>query len=537
MNLRRAYVTTATGLQIHYRIAGSGPPLVVLHPSPQSSEAMQPAITAFATLCTCIALDTPGYGLSDPLPDDTPGLRDYADALLAALDALGVGRFAVYGAATGAQIAIELAKRYPQRVTYLLLDANGHISDADCQTIIDAGYFANVDIRRDGGHLVTTWDMCRQLFVAFPWTSSQPADRLGLDLPPAAVIHATMLRYLQAGERYALAYQAAMLAERRSHLDGVTTPAAMTRWVDSPVLALADALIDQGLPSNVELLHAGSGLNARFAVQKKALSAALSASPWEDYKAVQSAAVEMLQRTYIDTPAGQLHAHVAGPVDGRTAIVLHRAGESSARVTNTVDELAATHRVIAPDLPDHGSSDRLSDNLPLNVSTVTDILRTALQPVCESTVEWFGHGLGGAIAMNLGVARQERVGIIDPVPYAANERRTLSAAAVPDLTPRVDGTHLLSAWATVRDACQHFPAWDYRASALREQPDGVSLATLHARVVDALYLGARWRTWQSLEIGLDWERLIANRDLNRTDIRLGDSHPCPQRVKRLINSR
>ncbi|MEM1263646.1 MAG: alpha/beta fold hydrolase [Pseudomonadota bacterium] len=534
MTIRCAYTTTAAGLQVHYRRSGSGPPLVILHPSPQSSESMQPAITAFATLCTCIAFDTPGYGMSDPLPIDKPEFADYTDALIGALDALGIERFAVYGAATGSQLAIDIAKRYPQRVTFLMLDANGHISDSDCERIIASGYFADVTINRDGSHLVTTWEMCRQLYFAFPWTSSDPADRLGLDLPPAGIIHATLLRYLQAGERYALAYKAAMLAERRSHLDGVTTPAVMTRWVDSPVLSLADALIEQGLPDNVTVLNAGSGLSARFDVQKRALQDALEANPWDDCALRQPPAMSTLARTYIDTPAGQLHARVAGPLDAQPAVLLHRAGESSAQASTMITNLAASRRVIAPDLPEHGGSDRLADNIPLTVATLSDVLRGALQPVTATAVEWHGQGLGGALAMALGAVRQERVGIIDPVPYTSTERRAINAAALPDLSPRMDGTHVLAAWTAVRDAGQYFPAWDLRANALRARPDSGDPRWLHAKAVDALRLGTRWRAWQMLEIELDWQQLLAVRGRAQIDVRLTDAHPCPQRAKRLL---
>mgnify|MGYP001544958043 CR=1 FL=1 len=103
--LKRGYLSVA-GRQVHYRSAGHGPPVVMLHPSPLSSAAVLPMANALAEHFTVVALDTPGYGRSDPMPDRGETLRDYAVYLAATLDALGLQRVCLYGAATGAQLAV-----------------------------------------------------------------------------------------------------------------------------------------------------------------------------------------------------------------------------------------------------------------------------------------------------------------------------------------------------------------------------------------------------------------------------------------------
>ena len=54
-------------LDMHYRVAGSGPPLFLLHPSPLSSAFMEPLMRRLAGRVTAIAPDTPGFGDSDPI--------------------------------------------------------------------------------------------------------------------------------------------------------------------------------------------------------------------------------------------------------------------------------------------------------------------------------------------------------------------------------------------------------------------------------------------------------------------------------------
>ncbi|NBX58373.1 MAG: alpha/beta fold hydrolase, partial [Gammaproteobacteria bacterium] len=79
--------TGPAGAQIHYRALGEGPPVCLLHASPLSSAFMIGQMQALAAAgYRAIALDTPGYGQSDPLPSPPTTLADYARAFLAGID-------------------------------------------------------------------------------------------------------------------------------------------------------------------------------------------------------------------------------------------------------------------------------------------------------------------------------------------------------------------------------------------------------------------------------------------------------------------
>ncbi|MGA1498552.1 MAG: alpha/beta fold hydrolase, partial [Steroidobacteraceae bacterium] len=90
--------------QVHVRRAGRGPAVLLLHQSPLSSRAVLPLLGRLSAAHNCIAPDTPGYGLSDPLPAgvDMEGL---AAAVIELADTLGLEQFALYGFHTGAMIA------------------------------------------------------------------------------------------------------------------------------------------------------------------------------------------------------------------------------------------------------------------------------------------------------------------------------------------------------------------------------------------------------------------------------------------------
>ena len=119
--ITRHFVTVGTR-RVHYRRAGSGPPVVMLHPSPSCSGSLTGTIDVFAKAFTAIALDTPGYGLSDLLPMEQPEIPDFAEALAETLDALGIERCGVFGSHTGASIAIEFIRRYPERASITVFD-------------------------------------------------------------------------------------------------------------------------------------------------------------------------------------------------------------------------------------------------------------------------------------------------------------------------------------------------------------------------------------------------------------------------------
>ena len=59
MIIKRDFITVNNGQQLHYRRSGNGLPLIMLHPSPQCSETLIPAMEIFSANYDCLALDTP----------------------------------------------------------------------------------------------------------------------------------------------------------------------------------------------------------------------------------------------------------------------------------------------------------------------------------------------------------------------------------------------------------------------------------------------------------------------------------------------
>lgn len=532
------YVTLSSGLRIHYRRAGSGPPLILLHPSPQDSTSVLPAVSYFDSLCECFALDTPGYGLSDDLLKKDPSISDYADIVIEAADALGLGSFYLYGSATGSQIAIEVGKRAPDRVRFLMLDMNGHIADAYRESIID-DYFPDVTAKRDGGHLLTYWDMCRQLSYAFPWSSEKADDRLGIDMPSPQAIQERLLVYLQSGEGYAKAYKTSFCVEKREHLDGLRVPTVMTRWAGSLVLSIVDELIGMGLPKCLSVLNAGPSLDDRYSVQRQALKNAIARHVDDAETPVRGLPSTRDQSggSYIDGAASRIHARVSRSGSGAPVICLHGAVKSSAQMAGYIESLIGRRPVYSIDLPGHGASARPDTPEMRSTSAMADQIADALIELGLVEVDLIGEGLGGAVAA--GISRRiktNRFVLVNPVLLSKEEREDYLERGLPDIDPRHDGSHLVKAWAFVRDKELFWPWYDYRGGAVRAGDANLSPDNLHQQACDLMKTGLDAREFVAAEVGLDWKSVMSEIRANKIVLLSDESHPCRNRLEFLLKS-
>jgi pimeloyl-ACP methyl ester carboxylesterase len=108
------------GLQIGFRRAGSGHPLVLLHSGFSDSREWRHQLDGLSDAYDVIAPDLPGSGQSsDPPPGFT--LADYAGVLADLLAVLGISRAHVAGLSFGSTYALVLQRYYPGIPTSMVL--------------------------------------------------------------------------------------------------------------------------------------------------------------------------------------------------------------------------------------------------------------------------------------------------------------------------------------------------------------------------------------------------------------------------------
>ncbi|HUH31247.1 MAG TPA: alpha/beta hydrolase [Rhodanobacter sp.] len=113
------------------------PPLVALHGWLDNAGSFALLAPLLASRFHVVALDLPGHGHSAHLP---PGASyhfiDYARAVLAAVDVLGLGNYTLLGHSLGAGVASLVAAAAPQRIERLLLiEGLGPLGDDGTQTL------------------------------------------------------------------------------------------------------------------------------------------------------------------------------------------------------------------------------------------------------------------------------------------------------------------------------------------------------------------------------------------------------------------
>lgn len=134
-------IATARG-RIGYREAGSGEatPIVFLHGVGSNKSVWRPQIDHFGKSRRAVAFDYPGYGESDFVEGATRD--DYAAAVFAALDALGIKRAHICGLSLGGVIAIAMHAEAADRCASLII-ADSFAVHPEGQAIFDRSVAAS----------------------------------------------------------------------------------------------------------------------------------------------------------------------------------------------------------------------------------------------------------------------------------------------------------------------------------------------------------------------------------------------------------
>ncbi len=118
-------VTTAPGVEIHARVGGSGPPLLLLHGHPQTLAIWHRVASTLARTFTVVAADLRGYGDSSKPAGGAEharySKREMAADMVALMQHLGHSRFSVLAHDRGARVAHRLALDHPHAVQRLVL--------------------------------------------------------------------------------------------------------------------------------------------------------------------------------------------------------------------------------------------------------------------------------------------------------------------------------------------------------------------------------------------------------------------------------
>jgi len=465
---------------VHYRYAGSGPVLILLHQSPQNSRMWLSMIERFAGQYTVIAPDTPGFGHSDPLLE-TPDIDGFARATLAFADALGIEKFALFGMHTGGLIGMHLGWIAPQRLTALVIDGYALFNDAERARYTDK-YLPPFSPSWDGGHLRWLWSRMREQLYFFPWCD--PSADCAIALPPydAAGTHAAAMDILDVGDNYRIGYGAAFAYTQRQRVGELACPA----WL---VYRTSDVLLPHhqrlpALPDNVQcVIEHGDvdGLHQRMDVILAEAAARTSVDP-----DLQLRPASGWQRQMLATPVGEVALWRCKGEDG-AVLHVHAPGQ---RPLQPADVAGDRRTQVLIELPGHGGSSEIA------AAPDAQTMHAALLAVCQQllaglALEIHAHeGACGYLPALLEALAGQVVGVVLHQPWLleAEECQTL-LAQLPDPVIHRAGGHMAEAWQWERERHLLWP-WLPPGVAARRLVAGPDTAQVHANVVELLRLGA-----------------------------------------------
>ena len=246
ITITRHMATIGGERQVHYRRAGSGSPIILLHQSPNSSQEYIPLIEDLAKEYTVFAPDTPSNGLSDSLPIDSPTMTDFAQNAADLMDVLGIEKCPVYGFHTGAVCALEMSWRHPEKVTVGVVNGYVNMPEDVVADILD-NYFTPLEYNWSGSHLTWTWSRFREQLIFFPWFKTDVASRMNYDVPGPQHLQTAVIEFLRSGPDYRKPYRAAFTQDGTASVTEMKTNCII---MSPKTDVLAEGLDRMPTPSN-----------------------------------------------------------------------------------------------------------------------------------------------------------------------------------------------------------------------------------------------------------------------------------------------
>jgi pimeloyl-ACP methyl ester carboxylesterase len=463
------------GRRVHYRRIGIGPPVVMLHASPASSEMLLGEMHVAASHFTCFSFDMPGFGDSDALPGETVSVRDVAAATAAAMQALGLPPCPVFGTHSGTAIALELGAGWPHFLTGLVLDGVPLFNDAEMEEFF-RDYFTIFPPDPLGGHFTQTWIRFRDQFTWFPWPSRNVRRLNAIARPEAEDIQHWMMMYFR-GFRTSLPVYRAIChhgAALYRAVQALTLPAVFMATEEDMLFGHLDRL--PPLKDGQSIARLPPDTTAKHAAIVDFLRA-MPAAPPAPMPAPTRMAGHDPAVQFLDTEDGQIFIRCYGDCQKPALILLHDAPGTGLKLEQLARKLAEDAFVILPDLPGTGESEAPADDRP-----ILDVSADALAAIADTlALEGFAVaaiGCGCAVAAVLGARGDPRLITLllqdVRLPDPATE-----AAIAPDVGLSPEGAHWLKFWLMVRDAEIYHPWFDGRIEAQRDSQGNFDADWLH----------------------------------------------------------
>jgi len=174
------FATAPDGAKLYYEVAGTGPPLVLIHGGLWDGRLWDDQWEAFAARFRTVRPDLRGFGRSDPAEREFNLTED----LVAVLDEEGIRRAAVVGLSLGGYVALDVALARPDRVSGLVLVGAGVTGFDDWSEAIQR-HREQTDAAVQGGDLAGAMELDLELWCPLRSGDDDRQRRIARENPNA----------------------------------------------------------------------------------------------------------------------------------------------------------------------------------------------------------------------------------------------------------------------------------------------------------------------------------------------------------------
>ncbi|PPR79894.1 MAG: 2-succinyl-6-hydroxy-2,4-cyclohexadiene-1-carboxylate synthase [Alphaproteobacteria bacterium MarineAlpha2_Bin1] len=432
------------GRIVHYWISGKGRPLVLLHASPQDGSFVLEPLHGLAKDFQMIALDTPGYGLSEPLKKNNPTAKDFANATIDTLKKLNLNKCILYGTHTGAHIALEVAIN-SNIIKCLIIDGISFYNTAEKKTLLKK-YAPKFISRINGDHLIRAWHHTRDQTIFYPWFNKK--NRIRRKLPHPNFLHNIVISKLRAEENYIKGYKAAF--SHNTHL------AFKKVKISTLLYSRSDDVLEKHVNRisffnpNIKLIKVSNKHQLIKNITKNCKKIKLNSN---NIKINQPPSA-----SFIDINNSQQLIRIYGKDDNKPVIILHGIGKNSLSTIKLQKELSINRKVISFDIPGNGFSDIITYKNKISSYSKNLILILNKLKLKKVSIISFDASISLAInALTLYPLMFDAVILINPILLNSKQKKDFSNNFFPNIKPNKNGTQLIVAWNYLRDSELFWP--------------------------------------------------------------------------------
>lgn len=198
-----------------------------------------------------------------------------------------------------------------------------------------------------------------------------------------------------------------------------------------------------------------------------------------------------MKSSFVQISNGLIHFLSCG--EGPPIFLFHASPMSSQSLVPLMQELSASHTVIAPDTPGYGLSERPVSQ-PSHIRAYAELIHELKEQLGLDKIAIYGTATGAQLGIRYAIEYPDDVSILfldNAAHFSDADTALFLEDYFPDFTPQIDGSHLSSIWDNVIHLFEYFP-WCIQEEKYKLSSPPLPIHVLHKIFIDYLKCGPQY---------------------------------------------